>query len=269
MEMMLCAECQPDELYKFGAGWISQTKNDGRRMQIHKSGNSIKMFGRDHDIDLDAYPEIVKAIAAVPGDFKIDGEACVMVGGKSDFESLQSRDKTKDPFRRKLLEGMCPATYVAFDIIELNSLGLTTWPLSERLKVLETLLQPYKSDRLQTAAVYYDTQTLWQKALDNGWEGIVIKRADSIYVPQRSSNWVKCKIKHQEEMVALAYQLNPKGIRCDLEGGLAVQVSGAQAEAVKQAIDLNGSAKLLLEGLGSGRTEDGAIRQIVFVRLVE
>lgn len=261
IQLMLCSELPADQLESFNGGhWVASIKEDGRRLAIIKTKNEIRLLGRDGPVDNEQYPEIVEAVSQIGGEFTLDGEACVISNGRSDFELLQSRDKIKDPLKRKILVKRYPATYVAFDLPECPG------NLLERYTELKRLL-PLDSDTIKVSPIDYDIQKVWEKANKEGHEGIILKNSYSKYEHARSTNWIKVKIKFQEVVKATSYQINNKGIRCELEEGLAVQVAGFHAPPVKEAIDLKGSALIRVEGLGTGRTKEGAIRQIVFVRL--
>ena len=80
-----------------------------------------------------------------------------------------------------------------FDILYLDGRMLIDLPFAERRKNLETALRAYIAPQLQGDDVGA-LEGFYQKALDEGHEGIMIKDLSSRYSPGvRGKNWVKIK----------------------------------------------------------------------------
>ena len=84
-------------------------------------------------------------------------------------------------------------------------------PLRERKQVLRSLLSfggplRFTAHRSRTGRAY------WEHALASGWEGLVVKRADSLYVGGRSRDWLKFKAENNQEFVIGGYT-DPQGSR--------------------------------------------------------
>lgn len=185
---------------------------------------------------------------------------------KPDFDSLQSRDKTKDALRSKMLAKMYPATLIAFDILLADGSDTKDMSLMDRHDLLRAMI--IDSPELQVSRLYTQTLNTYNWAKEQGLEGVVVKRSNSSYeLGIRSPNWLKCKVKFTEDLEVVEFSENPKGIRATTIEGTAVQISGAQAIPVKEEIMKNHKALIEVSAMGSGRTESGALRQIVFVRL--
>jgi ATP-dependent DNA ligase len=267
MGFMLCSEIDADELnkQKDWSAFLPQQKYDGRRVQIQKSGNEIAMIPRSENIDPWKYPELLEGLSKMKGNFWIDGELCVLNNGLSDFDLMISRDKTKDKFKIKMLSRKYPSTFIAFDILELEGQDLRNVPLKERLKKLMELTP---NGVLKIAEVFEDPVALYKEAMDKKWEGIIIKNKDSLYKAERSADWIKIKRKEFVKIKFTKYDQNPKGIRLSNEEDIAVQCAGAQSVAVRNKLDKDKYAMVLVSRLG-GRTFNGKHRQPTFVELLE
>src|SRR5436190_5472588 len=60
----------------------------------------------------------------------------------------------------------------------------------------------------------------WERACDEGWEGVIAKRRDSQYEHRRSKNWLKMKCEAAQEFVVGGFT-DPQGARVGL-GALLV-----------------------------------------------
>ena len=129
------------------------------------------------------FPELARALPLVvrTPDAVVDGELCSLTAaGRSSFESLQRGDGA--------------VVLVAFDLLELDGVPLVGLPLVERRRRLEEVVDPSAGPAV-ISPVFDDGVALLQAARDRGLEGIVAKRADSIYRSgRRSPDWVKVKV---------------------------------------------------------------------------
>ena len=88
-----------------------------------------------------------------------------------------------------------PATYYAFDLIAFEGYDLRGLPLLERKALLREVLPP-------TGPVRYSDhipekgEEMFRHLVGMGLEGVVAKRADSIYVGGRSRSWLKVCMIH-------------------------------------------------------------------------
>jgi ATP-dependent DNA ligase len=86
------------------------------------------------------------------------------------------------------------AMLLAFDILELDGKDLRGQPLLERKRRLHRVLRSAKGDGLQFVEhVEGDASKIFEQVCRLGLEGIVCKRADSIYRAGRSRAWLKIK----------------------------------------------------------------------------
>jgi ATP-dependent DNA ligase len=158
-----------------GPEWVFERKLDGIRLLAFKDQNGVRLLTRNQLLRTDSYPAFAAAVEALPvRDAILDGEATGM---------WEERDVA--------------IGYHLFDVLWLDGVDLTSRPLDERRAALRALpLAPplYLVDRVEGAEP-------WQRACDEGWEGVVAKRRDSQYEHRRSRQWLKMKCEAGQELV--------------------------------------------------------------------
>ncbi len=190
-----------------GKGWLLEIKLDGIRAVAVKDGSHVKLFSRKpRDISSD-YPDVVAALEGLPvEDVVLDGEVVALnASGKSSFQLLQNR---KRPGKEK------PSIfYYLFDLLNLDGRDFTSLPLETRKKALAHLLEAADDPLRFSAHLDAEPAKVWKEIQRLSLEGIVAKRADSVYEPgRRSGAWLKVKNQNEQEFVIGGYT-PPKGSR--------------------------------------------------------
>jgi DNA ligase 1 len=191
------AETPAEMMENFPTGVLVEDKYDGIRAQAHKSGQTVKLFSRTLD-EIVEFPELLAPLAALPGEFILDGEIVAWRGDYPlPFTELQKRLGRKQP-HLWLLEKI-PVSYVAFDIPYRQAELLLDRPLQQRRVALEELLADAKAPlvrlaRAQSCLSAEEIQTAFSQALERGQEGIMAKAPHSPYAPGRRGRfWLKLK----------------------------------------------------------------------------
>jgi ATP-dependent DNA ligase len=85
-----------------------------------------------------------------------------------------------------------PPMLMAFDLLELDGEDQRKRPLRERRQALEHLL---RSERLILSGRRLSANGLeaWKEVIRAGWEGLVAKDPESLYVGGRTLKWLKVK----------------------------------------------------------------------------
>jgi bifunctional non-homologous end joining protein LigD len=176
-------------------GWLFELKYDGIRAMVSVAGDQVRISGRRGNDETGHYPEGQAIRAGIRARQAIvDGELVVLdAGGKPSFERMQQRiNVTRDVDVRRVAAEH-PVTFIAFDLLELDGRDLLSTELRIRKKTLRDTIVD-SPNLLFAAHVERDGESLFDVARESGIEGIVGKRADSLYHPGiRSPEWVKIK----------------------------------------------------------------------------
>lgn len=170
--------------------WLFEIKYDGYRCLAEVRNGLAQLKSRNGTNMTAWFPEVVRGLAAIKGSHILDGEVVVLDEvGRSDFNRLQDRAK-----RRRYVAGADRVAFVAFDLLMYAGQSVMQWPLVDRKAGLQRLLTPQPPAVLFLDHVRGDGEWLFQTAVALELEGIVGKRADSVYQPgQRTGDWIKIK----------------------------------------------------------------------------
>jgi DNA ligase D-like protein (predicted ligase) len=186
-----------------GPGWLHEIKLDGYRMHARIDAGSVKIFTRRGNDWTDKYPTIAKALASLPTKSAyLDGELCgVLPDGRTAFNLIQNA----------LEHGDASLVYFVFALLFLDGEDLTALPLVDRKTRLEAFLVG-APDNIRYSDHQIDHGPEFHKiACQHGLEGIVSKRVDGKYEPDRRS-WLKVKCLNREEFVVVGWS-DPEGTR--------------------------------------------------------
>ena len=266
-----------------GEGWRYEPKWDGFRAIVTRDGD-VRMDSRT-DRPLGRYfPELVDLLAGQPpASYVMDGEILMVKDGVMDFELLQLRLHPAESRVRKLA-GEIPATFVAFDLLELDGRNLRTLDTDRRRVELESLIErlgaelaPDGPAGLHPGPALILTPrtddparaTAWFEDVDGvGQDGIVARRADQPYV---EGERVMVKVKHHRtaDCVVGGYrkERNGDGVGSLLLGlyddeGRLQYVGHTSAFKARERRELRGTLKPLEGGssFGMGRAPGGPSR---------
>ncbi len=194
-------------LSEHGGKTSLEYKYDGFRIQIHVSGQKIRVFSRRLSDITQYVPDLVAQIAEnlKAENAVLDGEALAIVEGRPlPFQELIRRIRRKAEFNVFLKK--IPYKLHLFDVIYLNNNVLVDKKYLERRKLLEEIVV---EESLLARQLFVDdirdAEAFYRKAVDEGHEGIVAKRLDSIYEPGiRGRNWLKLKQSDTVDCVIIA-----------------------------------------------------------------
>lgn len=199
------AEDIADAMGRLGTAAL-EWKVDGARVQVHKSGDTIKVYTRNLNDVTDSAPEIVEALRDLPADELIlDGEAVALAanGAPQPFQVTMRR------FGRRLdvprMRAELPLAVYFFDCLHHHGTPLLDRPARERFDALaDALPAPLLIPRLITADVAA-AEDFYADALARGHEGVMAKSLDAPYeAGSRGASWLKVKRAHTLDLVVLA-----------------------------------------------------------------
>jgi DNA ligase-1 len=198
------AEDVSEALERLGEAAL-ELKLDGARVQVHKSGDEVRVYSRRGNDVTPAVPELVETVQALPArQLLLDGETIALRpdGSPLPFQVTMRR------FGRKLdvarLRGELPLTSFFFDLLHLDGQDLIDRPARERFAALASAVPGLAVPRIVTADAE-EADAFFAEALARGHEGIMAKATDAPYeAGRRGSSWLKVKPAHTLDLVILA-----------------------------------------------------------------
>jgi DNA ligase-1 len=168
--------------------YIFEPKIDGHRAILTRSNGQTRLYTRHNNDCTRQYPEL-NNIAL--DDVILDGEiAATNTDGRVDFEAVMERFALLKSDKVRNASEIRPVNYVVFDILRYKGEDLRGYPLHKRKELLNTLDFGNQYIAL-IPSIEADGERLYSQIAALGMEGIVAKRANSIYVSNRSSAWQK------------------------------------------------------------------------------
>ena len=176
----------------------------------------VRLWSRLGNDKASQFPEIAAALhrwaAKRTAPVVLDGEIVALDanGQPAGFQQLQGRihlaggpDPAPGAGSGDALPADARVAFVAFDILLDGKEDFRDRPLLERRAALERVFGRTSSPLLRISEmVLGDGRALYQRALDQGWEGLIAKHAASLYKPgKRTPDWRKLKIVHEQEFV--------------------------------------------------------------------
>ena len=195
-----------------GRDWLFERKFDGIRLLAYKRGADVRLYSRNR------LPQNLPAIAGAVGNLPV-------------HEVILDGEVTWD--RR--------SGYYVFDILWLDGRDVTALPLEQRRDLLKQL--PF--ERPMRRVQLLDDERPWERAREEGWEGVIAKRRGSPYEHRRSKHWLKMKCEASQEFVVGGFT-DPQGARVGL-GALLLGVYDGGDFVFAGKIGTGFDTKLLLD----------------------
>jgi len=185
---------------------LFEWKLDGARVQVHKSGEEIRVFTRNLNDVTGAVPEVVDALKSANAESLIlDGEAIALRadGRPHPFQVTMRRFGRKldvEAQRREL-----PLSVFFFDCLLREGEPLVDRGASERHDVLREVLPfTFVTPSLITQDLE-KAQAFYNEALAHGHEGLMAKALGAPYAAgRRGAGWLKLKRARTLDLVVLA-----------------------------------------------------------------
>ena len=125
-------DCLPVTKLPDGPEWTYELKLDGYRLEAVRAGGETTLYSRRRNILNQKFPYILSALHSLPEDTVIDGELVAMgPDGRPNFNLLQNFRSAESHI-----------TYYAFDVLVHKGKDLTMLPLSERRRILKSVIKP-------------------------------------------------------------------------------------------------------------------------------
>jgi DNA ligase-1 len=194
-----------DALARLGRAAL-EYKLDGARIQVHRSGDEVRVYSRLLNDVTPAVPEVVEAVRRFPsGQLILDGEAIALQSGGAPhpFQVTMRRfGRRLDVDRQR---GELPLSSFFFDVLYIDGVVLLDEPHSRRAEALaEIVPAEHRVSRIVTADAD-EAAAFFDRAIAAGHEGLVAKALDAGYeAGSRGAAWLKVKLAHTLDLVVLA-----------------------------------------------------------------
>lgn len=163
--------------------WLFEIKWDGYRAIAEVKGKDTRFYSRNGLSYNKAYPKIYNVLLKLNIDAVLDGEIVVFRDGLPSFHAIQNYKSTQN----------LPIQFIVFDCLQYNGKDLSKLKLTERKEILKSIL-PQNDIVKYCDHVEQDGVALFEQATKMKLEGIIAKRMDSKYYPEkRCKEWLKIK----------------------------------------------------------------------------
>jgi len=190
------AEDVNEAIREHGGETAFEHKLDGARIQIHKSGDVIRVYSRRLTDVTESLPDVVRLVkeevraheAILEGEVIAVGED----GNPLLFQHLMRRFRRVHEISEMVKQ--IPVELYLFDLIYLDGQSLVTVPYVERRKKLGEIAGDISLTKQIATGIPQEAEQFLKEAIDKGHEGLVAKKLDSPYTPGvRGKRWFKIK----------------------------------------------------------------------------
>ena len=178
--------------------WIYEIKWDGYRALAYLKNGKAEISSRANLSFNNKFPSIVEALQQWKVKAVVDGEiVAINENGKPDFQALQS-------FAKK--GGKADLHFYAFDLLWYDGKDYTQLPLIERKKILQSIIPEDDTTIKFSEHIIGEGKAFFEVALNKGLEGVMAKKADSVYtIDYRTRSWLKIKNNQQTEAIICGF----------------------------------------------------------------
>ncbi|MGW6643456.1 ATP-dependent DNA ligase [Streptomyces iakyrus] len=190
-------------------GCAVEEKLDGIRVQVHRDGDTVRLYTRTLDDITDRLPEVTAAALQLRGErFILDGEVISFdeSGRPRSFQETAGRVGSRTDVATAARA--VPVSPVFFDALSVDGHDLLDLPFAERHAELARLVPEPMRVRRTLVSGPDDTpaaEEFLAETLKRGHEGVVAKALDAPYsAGRRGASWLKVKPVHTLDLVVLA-----------------------------------------------------------------
>lgn len=276
--------------------YLYELKLDGERCVAYLDADGTDLRNKRNMKMLPKVPELSDIHRQVKCRCILDGELAVIHDGKPDFFLIQKRSMMTSPMKIELESKRHPACFTAFDILYYVDHPVTDLPLTERKKLLQSVIREENARFAMSRHIEGHGIAFYQLAERQELEGIVAKRKDSkYYFDKRTKDWIKCKYLKDSDYVVCGYIPKDNGMTSIVlgqyrgkqliyKGHVTLGVSGESFRKIRELPKLNQpetknpedneqtvwvQPRLVCTVKYMMKTESGSLRQPVFKGLRE
>lgn len=248
-----------------GPDWRYEIKYDGFRCILRWQENQeIELLSKYGNDLTNQFPEIIEYCQSIHDVIKpllplsLDGELVVLDNPyKGNFEHIQLRGRLKTKEKITTYSKEIPATFMAFDLLELHGVNYKEKSFTERKKQLEEIFSTVITDSpfLKMVTAFTEKDTVWKKVTASLGEGIIAKHKNSKWeLGKRTKTWYKIKNWRVVSAFITAYQKD--------NGFFHVAIYNGKKDMVPIGLFKNGledeQKKALVETVRKNQTKEDA-----------
>lgn len=213
-------------------GYIFDMKWDGVRCVVHMEHGKVTHMVNRRNLEIAfRYADVVACLEeALPSaTLVLDGEiVCMNADGMPDFGAIHRRDAQQSAHKAARLISQMPATFIPFDVLADDTMDLRRMPYRVRRDLLQRKLSGQDAVTASLSVEAEHAHNLWKLVCERGMEGLIAKRATSIYKGGRQRDWIK--LKQTYTLSALASGYTPgEGKRAGLFGSITLALVGTNS----------------------------------------
>lgn len=179
--------------------WLFEVKWDGYRAIAICNKNKVSLISRNNKSFNEKFYPITAALQQLGLHAVLDGE--IIISNKEGVSSFGDLQNWRSEADGDLL-------YYVFDLLWYDGRQLYNVPLQQRRQLLKKILPQNASIQLSQSFNAPGT-SFFEVAKQMNLEGIIAKKADSLYTPGvRTKDWLKIKIAKRQEVVIGGFTLN-------------------------------------------------------------
>jgi len=183
-------------------GWLYEIKWDGYRAIGYSNKGDVQLCSRNNKSFNEKFYPVHDALKRWGINAVVDGEVIVInEKGVADFAALQTWRSEADG----------ELVYYLFDILWLDGFDVMNLPLKERREILRSAVERSKIKGTIKLSENFEVpgNEFFSLAEKLNLEGIIAKKANSIYIPDtRSKDWLKIKTEKRQEAIVGGYTKN-------------------------------------------------------------
>jgi len=196
--IMLAYPFEEKRLLKWTPPYIVQPKLDGVRCRYQGFGGDTSFLLSSEENPIWGVPHIKDWLdSTIEGNYHLDGELYLHGMNFEDIVSITSRENSLHSEFQSL-------EYHIFDVIAPGLLQ------SQRLQILNSFEPLFKHSPIKIVKFYLasnleEVMRCYDQILNEGYEGIVLREWNNLYIPRRSTSLMKFKPKKQDEYEVVGY----------------------------------------------------------------
>ncbi|MGN7919093.1 hypothetical protein [Lysobacter antibioticus] len=183
--------------------WLHELEWHGQRMLAVIADGRARLWSGDGAEWTERVPAIVEALERLGlQSAAFDGELIVGAGAEADYAALQA-----------VLSGdRCePLTYMLFDLLQIDGIGIERAPLVDRKAVLEHLLRQAPRELAYSSHILGNGDIARAVSVNQCFDGLISKRAFASYMRGCSPDWRKTRLLQSSQFAVVGY--TPPGVR--------------------------------------------------------